>query len=683
MTVLDTGCERFVCSLRGVRYGAQLFLALIAFALVGSAAFKGAGLAMDWSRAPGLIVASLAGLVVMMTYVYVRSILHAGVPFLPLTGIELWIVVVACAFYLVRPKFHKPDAFSIALPPAGEWAWLLIRLGLLATICLVVADRELPRLIMLSSDPDTHAFLAKQVERMGGIYWSQGAWGSEPLGYPGGSATMIYVWASLSFLDVGNALAALPLLLSLVASMAVGEALALRTAKLPNRIVLLVTAVGITCAGFLFPLYTRFSHLEGAGRLVSIAAIALLVVLALHQGSHELVDRRRVEHRLAPFGMLALFVLAALNPINVLVPSVLIAAYAMQVLVRERRLTWWLLAPLSCPLLLMMDPYYWGIMTGRVSPEKLTIVGDYARLSAPAIFEAWVHAASASFSRHVWPLLVILPEHRSPIFAQLLSVLTFGWLAAGWKPVRSVVGPLFMVTLVLAGLFLVTTLLRAVATDSRMYLMSAYFPFSTAQFKFMLLLSLSLGLVSKLGEGGGSIARLGLTAGLLMCLCMWTLRTVQPMHLAPRHAYCGSMGCVQPTDIEIVKKLEALVAEGDIPLFKGKLPRVLIPNVLVNAGIERWVFPTGASRYLAMADALPVAFYYYQGDSDYTTENYKRYVCEQLDRDWLAKEGIDYVFLPAERVGTCIAGLESLHTTDTVILKSGSSYLVRFNSANH
>ena len=168
-----------------------------------------------------------------------------------------------------------------------------------------------------------------------------------------------------------------------------------------------------------------------------------------------------------------------------------------------------------------------------------------------------------------------------------------------------------------------------------------------------------------------------------MCLCMWTLRTVQPMHLAPRHSYCGSMGCVNATDIEVVKKLEALVADGEIPLLKGKLPRVLIPNVLVNAGIERWVFPTGASRYLAMADALPVAFYYYQGDSDYSTESYKRHVCERFDRDWLEKEGINYVFLPAERVGTCIAGLESLHTTDTVILESGNSSLVRLNFENN
>lgn len=79
---------------------------------------------------------------------------------------------------------------------------------------------------------------------------------------------------------------------------------------------------------------------------------------------------------------------------------------------------------------------------------------------------------------------------------------------------------------------------------------------------------------------------------------------------------------------------------------------------------------------LAQESDVPLAFYYYQGDDDYTTENYVNHVCNTLDREWLRSEHIRYVFLPADRSTACLASMEALRATERVVASSGNSYLL-------
>jgi hypothetical protein len=75
---------------------------------------------------------------------------------------------------------------------------------------------------------------------------------------------------------------------------------------------------------------------------------------------------------------------------------------------------------------------------------------------------------------------------------------------------------------------------------------------------------------------------------------------------------------------------------------------------------------------------LPAAFFYFQGDPEYSTQSYADHVCNQLDRAWLKQKGIHYLYLPSQRTDVCIEGLEQLPITEEVVLQAGNAYLLKF-----
>src|SRR5690606_8885904 len=151
-------------------------------------------------------LALLAGQAALVLYVALRSVVHAWLPWAPLTAPELLLCVVAAAAWLAHGARRRAPVVATRWREAGNW--LALELVLLAVVCVVIGERELPRLVMLSSDPDTHAYFARQLELGGGVPW----WGDARFHYPAGTAILGFLWAKLGFLDVRNALAALPLL---------------------------------------------------------------------------------------------------------------------------------------------------------------------------------------------------------------------------------------------------------------------------------------------------------------------------------------------------------------------------------------------------------------------------------------------------------------------------------------
>lgn len=680
MTFLGVGCDGGGCSIRGLRYGAQLMLAITALTIVGVAVLKAVHFYSNASSGLNLISASLVGLVSLNVYIYARSLLHAIFSSLPLTSLEIWVVVFGCGIYCWFAFSLSVEKFFSSRSKVNGWVWLFVRVAVLTVICVIVADRELPRLTMLSSDPDVHAFLATQLQRMGGVYWHQADWGPNPLGYPAGSAVMIFTWASLSLLDAGNTLAALPLLLTLLSGMAIGEAMVKSSHSILLRVVLMVAAVGVTTSGFLFPLYEKYAHVEGFGRQASIAYIALIFLIFIYRRDVALGERLRYEYKHVLIATLTLFALLALNPINLLLPSILIVSHAVVVLIWERRISLWLLVPLVCSMLLMMDPYYWGLISGRTSPATIVLVGQLTSMTFREIFEAWVQILLSADYSYLQSICRFLSDEKLPSFALIVAILSIGWISFGWKPKGDDVAFLMTLAIVFVCVSIVNTLMMAVANDSRLYLLPIYFPVSVAQFKFLLVLVLALGLISRVGVKRSAVHRSIFVFFLLVFVFGVILRSSNSMNFSPRHSYCGPIGCVQTTDIEIVEGVNAMIASRDIDRVNGYLPRVLVPNSFVENSLERWIFPVGGSRYFAVKAGLPVAFYYYQGDSIFTTVNYERHVCEELDRKWLLENRIHYVFLPSERSSGCLAGGDRLIETDEVLLKSGNSYFIRLNS---
>ncbi|MDQ3288174.1 MAG: hypothetical protein M3Q42_07905 [Pseudomonadota bacterium] len=665
LATLRTGCNGW-CSAGGFRYGAALLLGSLAMATIGAAAMRITGLE---ARFPGLrlFLWIVVGQTALLVYAFTRSAVHAVLPVLPLTGTELGLLVFAAAVYLWSTR-HR---FAIAALPRGL-AWAAIETALLVTVCLVIADRELPRLIMLSSDPDTHAFLARQVELLGGIPWR----GEAVFHYPGGTAALGFLWAKLALLDVRNAVTALPLLQSFLAALMLGEALASRIRPATDRLLLMLTALGVTAAGFLIPLFASYSHMEGTGRQMAIATAAMVPALLMSGRA----VRASADWRIAAMLLVALFAMAVLNPVSVVVPLVLAIAYAIHVAIARHRVPiWWLAAIAACPLLLLLDPYYFHLITGAGTPAaKITVSSAMPLKDVAGILASWQGHHLTRPWEFPAQLLAMSRGHAVPLFVLLVTAL-LGLLMIQHPRLRIRPAASIAIALAIFALAAAHGLFAALGDDRRFYLLAPYYAFSLLQLKILLVTALAASVMLV-----ASVKRLpawqsGWLAAMMVLMVYLGMHGVQKFSLEPRVDYCGSLGCLSADDLQVMRDLEALHRAGaGAGAGAASAPaRVLVPNSVHDTAREDWVFPISGARALPFYDVPPVAFFYYQGDDDYTTENYKAHVCRRFDREWLKRQEIAYVFLPSVRGSACMQDMERLPDTEDVLIRHGNSYLLR------
>lgn len=659
MAALQTGCDG-LCSPEGAGYGAALLLAALAMAVVGAAIVQALGLGAARTRIR-IFLWIAVGQTALIVYVFLRSALHAFIPFLPVGAVELALLVVAAALYLwrglPRPWFHRTPR---------QVVWLSVELALLVVVCLVVADRELPRLVMLSSDPDIHAYLARQLEVLGGIPWR----GEAAFNYPAGTAAIGFIWTKLSLLDVRNAVTALPLLQSFLAALMLGEALSLRIRQIPARLLLLLTTLGVTAAGLLIPLYTNYSHMEGAGRQIAIATAAVIPALLLSGGN----ARTGADRRIAVVLLGSLFALGVLNPISAVVPIILAIAYMLYVAAAHRRISWWLAALLVLPVFLLLDPYYFHLATGS-GPSELKITVDDAKVikTVPEVLSAWGHYIGHPV-RFLNDGLAMGPGQGAPMFAVFLAAILA--LRMALKPmIRVNRSALLAIGLAVLALFAADGLFAALRDDRRFYLLAPYYAFTLGQLKILLITALAASTILVGRVKGLRLPALAIMSLLMVLMVRIGMHSTQRYALEPRVGYCGSLGCVSADDIEVMRHFERMSTRpGAAPSSPG---RVLVPNSVHDTPNEDWVFPVAGARALPFFDVPPVAFFYYQGDVDYTTENYKAHVCRRFDRDWLKRQGVAYVFLPSVRGAACMSNMELLPVTEEIIIQRGNSYLLR------
>ncbi len=659
--ILKTGCDGW-CSANGVRYGSKLLLASVSMALVGAAVLSMLGL----GKRPGrlrLFLWIAVGQAVLLIYVMVRSVMHASMPMLALGGTEVLLVVVASAVYL---GLKAPRSITVSTPRG--LSWLALEGALLVAICLVVADRELPRLIMLSSDPDTHAYLARQVEVLGGIPWR----GEGTFQYPGGTAALGFLWAKLGFLDVRDAITAMPLLQSFLAALMLGEAIALRARPTSDRLTVMLTLIGITAAGFLIPLYVDFSHMEGAGRQIAIASAAMVPALLLAGN----MTRTGADRTAAAVLLLSLFALGVLNPISLVVPIVLAVAYVLYIAMAQRRVNaWWVAALVASPALLLLDPYYFYLLAGQgISPSKVTVNEAMPIKEISEILSSWqLHHARRPLG-FLFDSMWMSRRESVPLFAvflaSLLTLLILLKPSLRMSRAAVVAGVVTLIALVaIDGLF------GALGDDRRFYLLAPYYSFTLVQLKVLLVTALA-GMVMVMA----SVRKLRPPLLAMLALAMVStvhvgMRGSERILLEPRVNYCGSLGCVSEDDLIVMARFEDMhQLDKHLPPHTG---RVLVPNSVHDTHNEDWVFPVAGARALPFHDVLPVAFFYYQGDDDYTTENYKAHVCHHFDRDWLRRQQITHVFLPSSRADACMKDMESLPMSEEVLIQHGNSYLLR------
>lgn len=658
LSVLGYGCEG-MCSPRGAGFGMLLLAASLALALVGQVLLR--RLHVDTRVGPPrLFLSIIAGQAIFVVYIGVRSAIHAWVPVLPLTSLELFVLVLSAAVLLWHDTLvARTDARNMpTFNACCGWSW--IELALLVGVCVVIGERELPRLLMLSSDPDTHAYFARQLEVTGGVPWR----GGSVFHYPMGTAVLGFLWAKLAFLDVRNAVTALPLLQAFLAALVLAESFALRVRSNAPALVLFLLGLGATTAGFLIPLYSSYAHMEGAGRQMAAATLTLVPAVLI-------APRKAGDLSIALLMLLSAFVLAVLNPLNIVIPLVLLAGYGLHQLLLRRRLSWWSLVPVALLPMLLIDPSYFELTGGTGRPEsRFTVDAALQVKPLSLVLAQWMQALGRGPQDFLRGNGGFVPG-QAPVFvafvASLLAVLF--WLHR-WPP-RRVFFWAMVSTLLLTALWAVDALFDVLVDDRRFYLLAPYYWLSLAQAKILLVTSLLL-------AAGLAIYRRRLSVvGLIAFAVIATASTALTMHQAqdfmerPRVDYCGSLGCMEADDFAVLTDFQALHLAG-----KLRAGRVLLPNSRHSAHREQWIFPVTAARGLPFFDTPPPAFFYYQGDSAFTTANYVSHVCRSFDREWLREHSIAYVFLPQRRGDACVQGMETLPRSERVVVQHGDSMVI-------
>jgi hypothetical protein len=662
VSIVGLGCADVACVPRGPTYGVQIFTALILSAAIGLAVTS----LIAPSAPPRIFLAIVVGHAFLVVYVYGRSVLARSAPQLAIPAWELPLLAGCALIYLgllMRRHARRAHHLVVRAPVA---------LGVLAAVSVVVADRELPRLLMLSTDPDIHAFFANQIARFGFIPSSQGGWGSEAFNYPAGSPALIYAWSRLSGLEVANSVASLPLLLLLVTPLVVAEAFTPDDASRPQQIAINASALLVTAAGLAMPLFLPFSHMEGYGRQLALPFFAAAAVLLIR-----IASRRQQSSSDYVVLFMLLVAVSALNPVNALLPVVVIAVVVLAVSARDRTVPWRALIPAVFMLPLLMDPYFQALFLGQEDAvQKLTLSPVLVDKSGDQV----ISDAAAYFVRvGIWfeeIALRLLPWDRYPSF--IIALTGIGalllYLRGGWRPrLITVISGVTLIGL-LAGML---AILAGVENDRKYYLLHPYFLVSIGQMKIVILMMLGSVVVARLVSRYSLGPRALAGCAIAMAVIAVPIRLAQPIESAPRVRECYLGSCLPADDLALLRAM----AEGELLRSSARNydteARILAPNVVAQMGLEKWAFPVGAARLLGQIETLPVAFYYMQGDPDFTADAYEKHVCERFDRAWLAKEKIEFLFVSARTDYACVKELDKQVADAEVVIRRGRAMLLR------
>jgi len=645
--------------------GSALMLAITAFAVVGRAVLH-TGPRTHASGAFGFAGNAIVGQAVLLLYIYVRSIPGAFGVALPVTGLELIGLVLLCGIFQYRNRHvHTWTSTDTGLT--------VFQIAVLFVLCVVVADRELPRLVMLSSDPDSHAFFARQVMHFGGVPWAQGVWGEDSLNYPAGTGVLIALWAWLSKLDVRDAASVLSFVSYCLAALALAHGVT-RHGRGGIRVAAMLLALALLFIAYMMPLHQSYVHMEGLGRVLAFGFLAMVGVVVIAACTRAL----GAAHAMVMLAVL-MFVLACLNPINVVAASLMTGAGALWAFTGRR---WMdgaaLLLSLSGVALVLIDPYFLGMVTGGPSVEKVALEGfgvvavaDGIRAGlADLVANPLTYAGAAS---EVFP--------GAPRLASILLLFALGitWLCILR---RSGAGRLAMSALAaLAVASVALSISQQFGADKRFFLLVPYLPVALAQMKILLVMALSIAIMAETAAR----RRLFSTIVVGIALVLGSGAVIRPganFHLAPKHDYCGGVECPAPDDVAVLDRFRAyLEVQGVDP--DTSEDRLLIANQVIKMGPELWLFPSGGGRLAPHADVGPVAFFYFQGDPDYTTRNYVAHVCERFDVPWLREQKVRYVLIPAAEGSWCIHDADALTRQWETVVASGNARVIDLNREVH
>lgn len=620
----------------------------------------------------------LIGQLLLVTYIYLRSFLNQHLFLLPINSIDFLVLVFAITFVIQKTSLKKL-VYEYA---RNNWqSWLLI-FAIYFLLLIALSEHELPRLIMLSSDPDQHAFFGRQIQRFGTIPFHQFEWGPESFKYPAGTGALSFLWATLSASDIRDSLTIQPILQAYIAIFIIAE-LTLSTRKHS------LNAIGFMLLSFAliyqyclpYSLDQAHYHLEGTGRLMSLSIFSLLFSLFIQALNKSNVITGSLAGTLSLF-IILLFNAMILNPINAVNTGLMLAITFL--ILYKNHLTYYpylLLLGLAIPLALL-DPYYLEMITDGKTASN--VQSTHSPISYIINYNEILTRYTEKFSKkffleaNYFTQSYLLPTKLTYwylILATLLAILITG-LKSSLPLLRSAF-------IFITGLYLIwsiiTSFFQVVGVLPQYRLLLPYYRDNNYQLLYIFyfwLVSIVISNISSL-----NFKKKIISASLLYLLIMVSA-LYQAHHnninIQPRVDYCGVLGCITKNDLVIIKKIEYEYANfKQSPLNNSVTPKILLPNILRLQNNEKWLFPTGASRALPFYDTFPLAFFYFQGSSIYTFDNYKAFVCDSFNLDKLKLQHIQYLFIPEYLGESCIFSLPQIIQQSEVLARSRNSYFIK------
>lgn len=691
---------------------------VLATALTGLALLDAGALATVTPQVMGRALELLAaGLVLLLTGVAVSALAGwhrlAANPALALGVGQCYLALWFCARSLLA---RAADMGGLHLPGCGTGELLVValltvvaarrcwprlprrELGVLAPLVLagiaIAALRELPRVVSLSSDPDQHAFWALQLAKWGVIPWTQGDWGPLDFQYPAGFALMARLWMLGGSLTGVEAVMVQPLIQSFLSVMALTVWMAREfvagasepESSVESRSLQLLPAALLAGVAFYallpYSLTKPYLRLQKTGSISSLMLLLTVAALLLEfRRAAGAGSRRRVA---AALGAVLAFA-ALVNPVAALIPVAVSGAVLLGWPGRLGRLTVqeFLWGAGAFLVTLLADPYYFNrfLMQGAPPPPDLPPAFQEVRAAPGVEYLQYLR-------QYVFKLEWLRPWEMVPFVAHApIARLVIGatvfvlWRAQagarrGW--LRAYLALPLGVTVLCLLLLPVFHLLRH---RGDLYLLEPYLRQSAERvaylwfFASVMLLGLAL-LARWPAQGQGRRPWAACALLLLLFVPAAALRDRLPteIRIDARQDYCGESLCDFRDDLQLLQQIAPMLAQQ--PPGQPR-PRVLVPNQRVDIWRERWIFPVGFTRALPDHLDQPLAFFYSKGDANFSYRNYVEHVCERFDRDWLKAHRVAYLFVPSDRRGACVAGLDELIAGPGVVARAGRAVFIR------
>jgi len=558
---------------------------------------------------------------------------------------------------------------------------------------------ELPREIMLSSDPDLHAFWASQISRIGEVPWNQGLWGPDRFFYPAGFAVLNYTWSVFSGLSIPEIVTAQPLIQTQFCLALLAWTACLQTsdrARSPQMHVILFILLLVVYYAFLpFGYQHSHLHLEGTGRLSAslLTATCFSTALIFSRGvvTREVSVGDTLRYVLFVGSILAL--IALLNPGTVIIPSCFFAASILLYLfwglnrgvVKRAGVLIGVVPPFL--QLLLGDPYYFDMLglpdhTGGESNRTASLLSTLVS-SGMTSFRSLLSDPKDALSSFV-TLDLLSPQATWQTFWAV--GFTYAITSAWSRFRKDTFDPLdwLLITIITFWWLTYSLLFLPIAISLSgpppAGLLYPYLVQSLQQNMFILLMFLIAVILRRVWTHAGWWVSCVLVFALLKPMLSLSASS-NLVTVKPRYAYSGSMGDLTADDQSVIRYIEDfsrnILAKYPNANFRD-VPKILIPNQALQIGQERWLFSFGGARVLPFKDSLPIAFYYSQGNSSqFGWDAYKKNVCKGLNRVWMSEKNIRFVFIPSQIAGSCAAVLRNSIRRQDVLFQSGDAMFAK------